>query len=229
MSVISTRALAAIFCITPFSSVYADIVKIEFQGTIDSSDFASYADLAVGSAVQGSLVYDPDWDIYFADEMSGQSSGPTLLQLKSGNSVFSSIDSEIFLTNDWQLLGAGPYRDGITFVQAFAFDDSPQVPDSCSKGCPLFAAGLQIGFGISDDTPPSFLTSVALPKATDWPATGLDGYFRLRWSDGGELNYEVEGSIGSYSVSAVPEPGEWAFMLSGLGLAAFVLRKRARP
>ena len=228
MSIKSTRALAAIFFIAPLSSAYADLVKIEFEGIIDSSQIANYADLAVGSSVQGSFVYDSDWEVRTSiyNENAGDTSGDAFLQIKSGGSVFSKQRTEIFTSNDLQPFGTGPYRDIFVIGAQVYFEASPAVPQPCNL-CYLLPSDLSVRFDISQETRPTFLNSAALPKADDWP-TDLPGSFRLAWLEGDEGQLNVLGSIHSYTVTAVPEPSEWAFMLGGLGLVAYTLRRRTR-
>lgn len=121
-----------------------------------------------------------------------------------------------------------------------AFDDSFTFSVGANDGTfwDAFAARMRVGRGYTSSL--NSLSSQLLQGSTVI-ATGTDelsGSFMATAGDTGSLaaaNFTLRlwgdakagGSyLGTLSVTPVPEPGEWALMMSGLGLIGFMIRRR---
>jgi hypothetical protein len=86
------------------------------------------------------------------------------------------------------------------------------------------------------------LTSVSVsgPASYSWSGHSTSGLsFSLPGSPGGDYSLNIGGTTSStaiggggysytLSISPVPEPGEWAMLLAGLGVIGMVARRRSR-
>lgn len=137
---------------------------------------------------------------------------------------------------------SGPLA-GQAFSGSFAFDDAMLTAGFSGSidlvSFSLGLAGQTYTLASADATPTAFFEAgqfigidyvdVDSPDTALRPAVALVPSLTGQLADA-YLSYEGAGELvgfGSYSVSAVPEPGQWALLLAGgLGLAA-TLRRRA--
>jgi hypothetical protein len=113
--------------------------------------------------------------------------------------------------NGWSVNRYSGQDDYADYVNQFVYNLNSQIEINFSTAA---AINEQIGFVYAGISGP-------VPDDMDWynaPANLLDYQGKFSLLENGTL---------TYSVAAIPEPGEWAFMMAGLSLAGMVARRRS--
>jgi hypothetical protein len=113
--------------------------------------------------------------------------------------------------NGWSVNRYSGPDDLTDYVNQFVYNLNSQIEINFSTTA---AINEQIGFVYAGSSGP-------VPDDIAWanaPANLLDYQGKFSLLENGTL---------TYSVAAIPEPGEWAFMMAGLSLAGMVARRRS--
>ena len=235
MSSSKATVLAAVLAVLPISAAHALIYKVEFDGLITSSPHTetSYEPLALGASLSGSFFYDTAWDIFVDDQFdpnTGRGFGP--IDLK----VHSASGSETWLGGgfaQFELADNEPSSgtEDVVDMLLFNFFQHPAgpflpAPPACVVCDPIELRQISLVFFDQGPSTP-FMTSPGVFPVVDGWHSGVEGTLLLEYGPY-DNDIDIVASLSNYRATVVPEPAEWAFMLGGLALTAFILKRRAR-
>lgn len=112
----------------------------------------------------------------------------------------------------------------------YTFDQGSKAGDRVSSISSLIWTdifGHQTAIDTTLDNPGNTGTFAFTNLGAGTYTASLSGTWSYQGEFGTSATYKSGGTVGlSYGVTPVPEPGEWALMLSGLGLMGYIARRR---
>ena len=190
------------------------------------ANLASFLSAAAAAGDTSSVV----WNIASGDTNGGSSYGVNGYMTTSTGALPAITDSTIN-----NIAFSGQYVSGVNALMPNAtYGNMDSISTNSANGGLGYFSANSNGFGNNFGGQLPVLNTGALGQNLNFtvisPATGSRGYnnngkayeFANTWSlsSAGLLTYNPS------SVAAVPEPGEWALMLSGFGLFGFIAKRR---